>query len=635
MATHMQYLTFRCPGCDRRIGFPTTHAGIPVLCPKCQARVMVPEKDGGESFLVGALADAHPGTAPRKFPAQDDAVAGPGQQAATHALRFHRWKRTAQRLRVAVRRLPWWQTGLIAVSCVAALAFSGYIIVGEFSREWEAREKANRQARLPDAPRRSRSAPEEAQPERSRSQPQAKEPVAETPAKDREANGGEAESFQIATRDEQVAQSFDPTRLFNLESSPPSAKAADESESAPEPPPVRPPPLPSAKAAVPDEPADSVLKLLEKSGGKEEDRPAPEATVVPDRANGAEPPAQPLPPAPVVAVELPAVCPDCQGTTFVPLPSYRPYVWDYKDPAPDPAAAVPFLPCPKCQRSVDPRTAVAAEAERMKNAPATINEWTRKLNARLECGETRHVSVVAQLQAPALKGLLQQLDRLTQHVQTTFRSVLLAQTRPDTHRLIVVWDRADYDRLIDVLAAERPEQDWALARRASGRVGRTFSFFNAQRGLGTPVENLAVFQFAHMLILEGTDGKAADWLVEGFASHCENAVLRKNLCYAFRYAPNEVRLATNWNAEMARHARQGQLVSWDRILKLDLIGMKPLDYLSCYSMVRFLATEPTRFNALLVNIRAGVDSQRAIEHAYGRPLDDLQKLWVSWARQQR
>lgn len=585
---------------------------------------------GGESFIVGMREDAH-----KSLPVSD-----PSGGAVT---RFRRWRRTARRLRVVVRRLPWWQTVPIIMGCAAALLFSGYIIVGEFGREWEARDRASRQLRMPIAPQRPRvSAPMTREPT-ARSDESVPVATTETPESDREPKDRMAEFYQIATREEkaQAPQAFDPNQLFKPEWGGRSAKAVDESEPDVEPPSARSAPVSSPRAAIPDVRTDPVRNLLEKDGEEkaagrnEEEKAVPEVPVAPDRVTAPERPVPAEPPPPVVAVDPPTVCMDCQGSTFVPLPSYRPYVWDYKDPAPDPASAVPFFPCSRCQRGVDLRVSVAAEFDRMKGAPATINEWTRKLKARVECGETRYVSVVVQLQSSTMKGLLQQMDRLTQYVQTTFRSALLTRTRPDTHRLIVVWDRADYDRLIDVLAAEQPEQNWALARRATGRVGRECSFFNAQRGLGTPVEHRALFQFAQMLILEGTDGKAPDWLVEGFASYCENVMLKENLCDSLRPARNEVRLGANWKSEMVRYARQKQLVSWDRILKLDLVSMKPLDDLTCYSMVCFLAVDAARFNTLLVDLRAGVDSQRAIEHAYGRSLDDLQKMWVKWVHQQR
>jgi hypothetical protein len=624
-----QYLKFRCPGCERLLGFPAAQAGQPAVCPKCQTRVMVPEKDGGESFIVGALAEAHKGLP----------ISNP---AATPVVRFHRLRRTARRLRVVVRRLPWWQTVLIIMGCTAALAFSGYIIVSEFSKEWEARERARQQPVTPDVSAKPspRAASRDAR--SVKLEPGAATtplPVGGKPAVPAGSEGGAGESILIGARGggAEANQPFDPTRLFKLDNNMPSPKAADESEPVPVPLPERSSLPPPPKSAIADAPADSVLSLLEKNTGKgEEQKQAPEeAPVGPDVAPEIVGPVPVKPPENVMPVDPPAVCADCQGTSYIPFSVYKPYVWDYKEPAPDPLSSVPYVPCPKCQRQVDPRAFAVAEAERMKTAPSCINEWTRKLNARVECGETRYVSVIAQLSSPVLKNILQQMDKLTQHLQTNFRSVLLTQTRPDTHQLIIVWDRPDYERLIDVLAAENPEQDWALTRRATGSMARERCFFSAQRGLGSPSENMAIFQFAHMLILEGTAGKSPDWLTEGFASYCENVVLKKNLCYAFRYAANQVRLGTNWNAEVAQSARQGQMSSWDRIFKLELIGMKPQDYLMCYSVVRFLASDPVRFRTLLVDIRAGVASQRAVEHAYGRTIEDLRKMWTQWAARQK
>ena len=122
---------------------------------------------------------------------------------------------------------------------------------------------------------------------------------------------------------------------------------------------------------------------------------------------------------------------------------------------------------------------------------------------------------------------------------------------------------------------------------------------------------------------------------EGFASYCENVVLKTNACLASNHVENQVQVGSNWNAEVARGAKQDQLPAWDRLFKLESTEMKAMDHQTCYSLVRFLASEPVKFNTLLVNIRAGVDSRRALEHAYGQSLDDLRKSWLQWVQRQR
>ena len=54
----------------------------------------------------------------------------------------------------------------------------------------------------------------------------------------------------------------------------------------------------------------------------------------------------------------------------MPLPRYTPYVWVYSAATPAAMAAVPYVPCPKCQGKVDIKTLVAQETERMRTAPA-------------------------------------------------------------------------------------------------------------------------------------------------------------------------------------------------------------------------------------------------------------------------
>jgi hypothetical protein len=233
------------------------------------------------------------------------------------------------------------------------------------------------------------------------------------------------------------------------------------------------------------------------------------------------------------------------------------------------------------------------------------------------------------------RNVVVQLDKLSARLQADTKSTVLCQTRPDTHELVILWDDPTYLKLVDLMAGPNPSQDWQSARKAGGVVSRNRCLFNARGGRSAPPEDMALSQFAHMLMIEATHAKAPPWLNEGFADYCENLILQRNLCHSIKYEMNEVRFGLNWNSEIRKYAQQGKLKPWDQIFPLDLIGLKALDYLTCYSMVCFLAKDPERFTKFVVEVRGGVPPPQALERVYGKSIKDLQAMWAQWTLMQR
>ncbi|MCZ7645559.1 MAG: hypothetical protein M5U26_09785 [Planctomycetota bacterium] len=54
-ATAGSFIRFDCPNCAKPMGFPSAMASQAATCPACRARVMIPERSGELSFLVGAV----------------------------------------------------------------------------------------------------------------------------------------------------------------------------------------------------------------------------------------------------------------------------------------------------------------------------------------------------------------------------------------------------------------------------------------------------------------------------------------------------------------------------------------------------------------------------------------------------
>jgi hypothetical protein len=287
-------------------------------------------------------------------------------------------------------------------------------------------------------------------------------------------------------------------------------------------------------------------------------------------------------------------------------------------------------------KDLDNNELLAGEAERFARTMAKNAEWDKiaaLANIKLVHVETRNVLIHTDLPLATAKQTALMLDKLCAFLMQKTRSCLLVQTRPDTCEQVILGSAANFTAMTYELEKQIPGGDWALRRQASAFAIGTVSIANAE-GSGGP-EPLAIHQLSRMLLFKAGGNAMPQWLREGFSAYCENAMTKRNLCYSFAYEKNQVKFGPNWNQEIRKYAALGQLKQWDGILSMDLIGMKALDYLTVYSMVSFLMSDPKRFVSLVSELRDGTQSAAAIEKVYGRPLKDLQVRWVNWAVQQR
>jgi hypothetical protein len=408
-----------------------------------------------------------------------------------------------------------------------------------------------------------------------------------------------------------------------------------------------------------------------KPEAKKEDIQLAAAPAVPAENNAASPEKPPAPTVPGlidkpaaaavdplrIAARTPDVCTQCMGTGFLPLLPGHSYIHLVKDPAPNPVEAVPWRYCSKCRPKDNPSQLLQQETERLKADKAKASQDKIEAASRLKFirGETQHVTLYMQfaepLQGPQvkpgdgktktwedrtrsdLKDIAAALEELKILLERNSGTTVLTQTRPESHEMVIVRDIVSYNIALDSMMSENNVDEKLLARRASGISGRYRSFYNSY--LGTPdyprlPRHMALFLMGQMFMMEGSDSKAKPWLIEGFASYCEHAVTHKNLCYSFAYEPNDVRIGAGWDSEIRRFARDGKLKPWRQIFGLDLVLMKPVDYLCCYSIVSFLMNDPPRFARFIVELRAGADTLTALEKAYNRKVDDLQSMWANW-----
>lgn len=354
-------------------------------------------------------------------------------------------------------------------------------------------------------------------------------------------------------------------------------------------------------------------------------------------------------------------CPQCLGTGYVPILPGRAYTHFAKDALPNPVEAVPWAYCPRCQAGASPALLTQAEAQRLRDDKAKANQQNYEQATRLKFlrAETQHITLYMQLAEPfqrdaaakpndprnsdrrhledrthtELKEVAAALEQLKIHLEQSTRTTVLTQPRPDSHEMLILWDIASYNIAIDGLLPQSSTDDKVLARKAAGVSGRFRAFYNSYLGepaVPRPPRHMALFLFGHMLMQEAADSKAPPWLLEGFGAYCEHAITKQNLCYSFEYEMNEIRFGTNWDLDIRRFARESRLKQWRQTVSLDLIGAKPLDYLSFYSIVSFLMADPPRFAQLVLEFKSGADSATALERSYGRKLEDLQTMWGNW-----
>ncbi len=325
----------------------------------------------------------------------------------------------------------------------------------------------------------------------------------------------------------------------------------------------------------------------------------------------------------------PAFCTQCLGTGFLPS-APKAYVHLPNEPL-IAANAIPWKHCSKCGASRDAKELLETEANRLSKSTDQYKNWEQRLGMKFLPVDTHHATIYSQLPLPQAKAVGDALEQLTAHLQTVTKVTLLTGARPDSQEIFLLSDNGNFTKFIDVMTAGRPAEEIALAKKCTSITNAKVAvmFFNP-----TPNEDKAVFALAKMMILEafGT-ARAPDWLVEGFSSYCENAVTKKNLCYSIQYEFNQVKFGQNWNADVAKLARDGQLRKWDEIFVLSMIGLKAREYITCYSMVGFLMKlDGAKFARMVVNIRDGMDSQKAMEKAYGRSVGELQGLWAAWCQ---
>ncbi len=614
------FIRFRCPNCEKPTGFPSALAGQPATCPLCKQPIMVPDESGGDSFVVGALREGSKAlrSAAARTPVSRVTSGVPGPDRPS----------PAPVVAVPAGGRPSYVLMALGGAILLVLVLVVGIFVGGMGRNSAVDRQAAAVAVPPAATSRTVS-PLPAQPASVDRAVRQDEPAAQSKAKEVAAPVHPV-SADPDGKPERRTTPQPPTQVNRAAPEKPVEEKKEGTPSAPFDPAARVPRSTPASRAGEDE---DEAPTRPSGSSKDAVRNLLDAT---DRADEPAQQSTPAEPTTIAPVPVPPPCAKCFGCGYLPLPTLRPYVYTYGEKPPDPALMVPWAYCDQCMKDLDNNELLAGEAERFARTMAKNAEWDKiaaLANIKLVHVETRNVLIHTDLPLATAKQTALMLEKLCTFLMQKTRSCLLVQTRPDTCEQVILGSAANFTAMTYELEKQIPGGDWALRRQASAFAIGTVSIANAE-GSGGP-EPLAIHQLSRMLLFKAGGNAMPQWLREGFSAYCENAMTKRNLCYSFAYEKNQVKFGPNWNQEIRKYAALGQLKQWDGILSMDLIGMKALDYLTVYSMVSFLMSDPKRFVSLVSELRDGTQSAAAIEKVYGRPLKDLQVRWVNWAVQQR
>ena len=301
------------------------------------------------------------------------------------------------------------------------------------------------------------------------------------------------------------------------------------------------------------------------------------------------------------------------------------------------------MPAPKPQDCVrarwtdpdkDPQLLIDAQAERLKTAGVRHQEIEKKLFYGLTRVETHQLVLHTQLPLAEARKTALALEAMKTHLQQATGTMMLSPLRVEEDEMILVVGRANYMRLLKMVEVENEGnlgESWHLLPEVSGgTVGRT-SVFYVQEPFLYMASHQAVSKAAGLSIQKASGERCPQWMVAGFASYCENVVLKKNLVRKVNYQINETPIGPNWALEVKRLAAARALKPWDQVMKLELRDFEAIDYIQSYAMTAYLfQRDPQKFLDLLELFADGGEVTPSIEKAYGQSTAELQTDWVRW-----
>ncbi|MCW8130655.1 MAG: hypothetical protein KIS92_09920 [Planctomycetota bacterium] len=413
--------------------------------------------------------------------------------------------------------------------------------------------------------------------------------------------------------------------------------------------PPLPPERPAEPAPVAPAPGPLETKSLDPSALDETKRPAQTSPEEDDDLTHKDP----LQSAEIMigrkdAVPVPEVpktlCETCHDTGRIRPRLLLPYVLFENDPAPEPDAFLGWKPCEACKRGLEMKQVYEDEKTRQAKRGELYAGHEKAMHMAFLDFETRHATGHFQTSAAEARECAKHFEKLTIQLKEHCQGDAFLKATPQTQHMVVCENGEKYATYLEWFAKTRHDKDgdpnWQdLAKTTSSFGSRNLTVIrrdalvvNSPQGLG----HLTTFVLAQMLVHEATDGKAPLWFCEGFSSLCESLIFETPWCYSIRYEQNKLNFDASWAQAIAKGIRERKTQAWEVIFTREMISMPQLEYQQCWSIVRYLyKLDGLAFAKLPELFKKGLDSKKAFEEAYGKPIATLEANWKAWAAQGR
>jgi hypothetical protein len=296
--------------------------------------------------------------------------------------------------------------------------------------------------------------------------------------------------------------------------------------------------------------------------------------------------------------------------------------------------------CPQCRPEGDERE-LAAEAKAQFEAALAKHEfWERETGWKLACVVTRHAAIHTQAPPAQARSMGAAIETALLHFKRLAGSLALATSRPGTLGLVVLWEKASWDKFRAVMerlfTPAQLGEEWGPARDYNAYDQYTVPHFyeTPQTARARPPSCGATFLVARRQLHLATDRRTPFWLLEGFAAYGDNVVHKMNRWYSV-YDVKQLPIG-NWLADARKLAAEARLRPWADMIVRPLADWQWEDHVQTLAMAAYLLeTEPRRFLDLLKRLRAGDDPVPALESAYRTALDDLDEACTRWLLDRR
>ena len=334
-------------------------------------------------------------------------------------------------------------------------------------------------------------------------------------------------------------------------------------------------------------------------------------------------------------------CRRCRGLGLVPDWSAKPFVFVGSQGTFKAEEAAIGQPCPLCQGAGEAAARVEAmriEEARQQHAQALAqhSEWEERLGQKLLFVQTRHVSIHTELKAADARRVGEKVEECTRQIQKACSSLSLVPTRPAGYQQMLLWGEDSWHKFREAMQQRyTPEQlgeSWHNAGRGTmyDHPEVAHAYFTARSVRDVAPEFSAIKLAATRQIWVATGQRAPAWLIEGFASYAQHAVLglaRSFTIYALDRGPGGgVTLA-----EASRQSAAGQFRPWDKLLARELRDFEKSDYPQSLAMVAFLLdTEPAKFLRMVELIKGRTPDAAALEEAFSKNAAEVEAACGKW-----